>query len=145
MFVGGGMKDIVGLEGGEDMLHFTSIGDGGDHCGGFDFWPFAGHHQADVMLGCLGRINEHQCRRFVGTDLADDFRADWTCRTRDENSCAREHLANAQHIHLNFFTGEKILNADGLHLYLGEVRVLGPLLSALAHVDFDVGIEQRIL
>ena len=76
VFVCGGMEHIVRAEGSEHALHACTAADAGHHHFTGNVREFVGHHQADVVLRCLGLVDEHHLGWVEGSHLSDDLGAD---------------------------------------------------------------------
>ena len=101
-----------------------------------------GHHQADVVLRCLGLVDEHHFCGMVDGNLAHHLRTYRACRACDHHLLAAKECADAFHIYLYLVAGQQVLNLDfaQLHLFLlalVNVPLFGILGDVYLHAQFD--------
>ena len=96
------MEHIVGAELLEDALHAILLADARNHRLALDVGPLTGHHQANVVFGGFGLVDEHHGRGLIDSCLTNHLRADGASRTGDEYLLARQFTAHSIHVDLNF-------------------------------------------
>jgi len=139
------MEEIVGTVVVEDRLHALAMGDA--HHDGLtaDLRIQGGHHQSDVVLRCLGLIDENQLLRVEARNLPHNLGADAARRTGDHHLLAGKHLANGRHVDTYLVTRQQILDLDGLELFLLQHVAHLPLLRLHHHQDLHAGIDELVL
>ena len=128
----------------EYLFHVHFVGDAAHNGVVSDVGKLAGHHQADIVHGGFGLIDQNQLVGFVERNLAHHFRADAACRSCDQHAFARQHGANGIQIHLYFIAREEVFNFYLMQLPVGEVAFFIPFHSHRHHHHFYPGLQDLV-
>ena len=151
MLIGSSMEYVLRTELVEDSVHSRLAANSGDHHMHIDVGELLGHHQPQVVLGCLCLVDQHHSGRLTGGNLSDHLRTNRASRASDEDATTIEQLAHRLHIDLDFGTRQKVFNRHLLQLYLSYFRLLIffakflDLDSVLSHENLHAQANQQVL
>ena len=112
VLVSGGVEDVVGTKGGENLFHPYLVRNGGDDSRDFNAREVVQHQQAYVVLRRLCLIDKHQFGRLQQTDLPNHLAANAARRSGNQNARAGYFLTYTLHINLNLIARQKVFDAD---------------------------------
>ena len=144
VLVGGGMEDVVGTVGGEEGLHVGGIGDAADDGLAMDVGELTGHHEADVVHGGLGLVDEDHRGGLVDGYLTDHLGADGAGSTGDEDDMITELGTDGGHVDLDLLAGKEVFDVDLAEVAVGELGLAIPLLGSGHHHDLDACGEELV-
>ena len=121
MLIGGGMEDIVGTVGSEDALHMFFIGDAADDGVAQNIGILAGHHEANIVHGGLGLVDEDHQRGLIDGNLAHHLRTDRAGGSGDEDALASELSTDGVHIDFDLIAGKEVFDVDLVEVLVGEL------------------------
>ena len=142
MLVSGRMEHEFRLERLEDILHPDRLADTRHYGLGIHPGEFPGHHQADVVLGGLGLVDKHHCRRLELRHLTHDLAAYGTRRAGNKHPLALELFRNHSHIHSYLLARQQVLDIHGLEV---PRHACFPLIGGRHHVNLCPGGYNIIL
>ena len=151
MLIGSGMEHIVGFERREDLLHSLLLADRGHHGLCLDVGELLMHHQADIMLRCLGLVYQHHLGRTERGHLTYHLRTDTTCRTGDQHTLTMQQLSHRIQVNLDLTTWQQVFYRHLFQLYALEVIFCQltinslQLLGTLSHKYLTARLDQQVL
>lgn len=142
VLVGCGVEHVVGAARGKEFVHALLHADVGDDGLRIDAGPLPRHHQADVVQGRLGLVDEGEPGWGELCHLPDYFAADTAGRAGDEDGFASELRLDGIEVDLYLLTGQQVLDVNFFELGVAQITLAVPLLQAGIHADFHACLEQ---
>ena len=144
MLVGGGVEDILGAMGLENLLHAHGVGDVSDDGVCLDGGVFAGHHESNLVEGRLGLVDENHLGWIVEGNLAHHFGTDAAGGAGDENAFAAEEVGHGGHVDLDFGAGEEVFDVDLAHVGVVDLRLAVPFGDGGHHEDMYTAFDEAV-
>lgn len=145
VLVGRRVEHVLRTERPEYVLHPPGVRDRGHDRGARHVRVSLPHHQADVVLRGLRRVDQHQLRRAERRHLADDLAPDAPGRAGDQHAAAAEGLGHGPEVDADLVPRKEVVYANLPERRGALDHVLLRVHDVVRRVDHGAASEDDVL